>query len=67
MQRQHLFEFEDLPWVPALFAWDGTVSALRTYSPDELLEMARAVPGSDLYEWTTKNSGSALCLIGRPK
>jgi hypothetical protein len=56
-----------LPAIPALFAWDGTVSALRAYSPDELLVLARAVPGGDSYDWSARKSGTALCLIGRPK
>lgn len=56
-----------LPAIPLLFAWDGTVSALRAYSPDELLALARAVPGSDSYDWSTANSGTALGLIGRPQ
>lgn len=56
-----------LPAIPALFAWDGTVSALRAYAPEELLAMARAVPGGEGYEWDAGTSGSALYLIGRPK
>lgn len=56
-----------LPAIPMLFGWDGTVSALRAYSTDELLAIARAVPGSESYDWSAKNSGTALCLIGQPK
>lgn len=56
-----------LPLVPILFAWDGTVSALRAYSPEELLEIARAVPGADAYEWASEKGGMGLYLTGRPR
>ena len=55
-----------LPLIPALVAWDGTVSALRAYTPGELLELARSVPGGDRYAWDAGTSGSALYLTGRP-
>jgi hypothetical protein len=39
-----------VPIAPALFAWDGAVSTLRSYTAGELLELAHSVsaPG---YEW----------------
>lgn len=37
-----------IPLVPFLILWDGVVSALRTYSPDELREL---VEGLDDYDW----------------
>ncbi|MBS1819468.1 MAG: hypothetical protein JSU08_16165 [Acidobacteria bacterium] len=40
-----------LPLAPFVFAWDGTVSALRTYTADELLAMATSVTAEG-YEWT---------------
>ena len=55
-----------LPAIPALVAWDGTVSALRAYTPDELLELARSVPGSERYSWEAGVSGQALYLTGAP-
>jgi hypothetical protein len=55
-----------LPAIPLLVAWDGTVSALRAYTPDELLEIARTVPGSDEYVWEAGTAGSALYLTGTP-
>ena len=55
-----------LPAVPLLFAWDGTVSALRAYTPEELLELARAVPGGDGYQWRAATAGRALYLAGTP-
>lgn len=53
-----------LPLVPVLVAWDGTVSAMRAYAADELLALARAVPGADEYEWDAGVAGSALYLTG---
>lgn len=56
-----------LPAIPALVAWDGTVSALRAYTPDELLDIARSVPGADDYTWEAGVGGSALYLTGAPR
>jgi hypothetical protein len=56
-----------LPAIPVLVAWDGTVSALRAYTPEELLELARSVPGGDGYTWGSGVSGSALYLTGVPR
>jgi hypothetical protein len=56
-----------LPLIPLLTAWDGTVSALRAYSPEELLELARSVPGGDTYVWDAGQSRNALYLTGRPR
>ena len=39
-----------LPVAPAVVAWDGVVSSLRSYTVAELREMASSV-GSDDYEW----------------
>ncbi len=55
-----------LPVIPALYAWDGTISALRAYAPEELLAIAREVPGAEGYEWACERAGSALVLTGRP-
>ncbi|NUP04777.1 MAG: class I SAM-dependent methyltransferase [Polyangiaceae bacterium] len=55
-----------VPLVPALVAWDGTVSALRAYTPDELLGFARSVPGGDGYRWAADRAGPALYLTGIP-
>lgn len=56
-----------LPAIPLLVAWDGTASALRAYTPEELLELARSVPGGDQYEWAAGVEGAALYLTGRPR
>jgi len=55
-----------LPLIPALVAWDGTVSALRAYTPEELLELARSAPGAERYVWEAGTAGSALYLTGIP-
>lgn len=39
-----------VPVVPVAVLFDGVVSCLRTYTPDEMLAMAREV-GSEGYEW----------------
>jgi hypothetical protein len=55
-----------LPAIPLLFAWDGMVSGLRAYTPEELLTLAQAVPGSERYTWRATRGGTALCLLGYP-
>lgn len=55
-----------LPVIPTLVAWDGTVSALRAYTPDELRDIARATPGAEKYTWDVGVAGRALYVIGRP-
>ena len=39
-----------LPVSQAMFAWDGSISTLRTYTADELLALARSVTIAG-YEW----------------
>ena len=56
-----------VPAIPALVAWDGTVSALRAYTPDELLEIARSVPGAQGYDFDAGVAGQALYLTGSPR
>ncbi len=53
-----------VPAIPALFAWDGTVSALRAYTPEELLAIATSVPGSEHYHWEAARAGQSLLLTG---
>lgn len=55
-----------VPVIPLLFAWDGTVSALRAYLPEELEQIARSVPGGDRYTWKAEAKGKALYLAGIP-
>jgi len=56
-----------VPAIPMLFAWDGMVSSLRAYTPEELLALAHAVNGSERYVWKAARGGLGLCLIGHPK
>jgi hypothetical protein len=56
-----------LPAIPSLFAWDGMVSGLRAYTPEELLALAHAVRGSEGYVWQAKRGGMGLCLVGYPR
>jgi hypothetical protein len=56
-----------VPAIPVLVAWDGTVSALRAYTPEELLEIARSVPGAERYAWDAGVAGTALYLTGIPR
>jgi hypothetical protein len=66
VRGSHLVLTYLVPVVPLLFAWDGTVSALRAYTPDDVLAIARAVPGADGYEWSAGRAGRALFLTGVP-
>ena len=43
-----------LPLLPAAVAWDTLISTLRCYTPDELLELAQSVPGSQGYVWAVE-------------
>ena len=60
-----------VPAIPALFMFDGIVSQLRTYTPDELRDMTRSLqrPG---YRWevgTVKHPvlpGKVSYLLGLP-
>ncbi len=56
-----------LPAIALLYAWDATVSALRAYTPEEVLALAQAVPGAGGYVWESGRLGKALFLLGRPR
>ncbi|MEO5935948.1 MAG: class I SAM-dependent methyltransferase [Terriglobales bacterium] len=62
-----------IPIIPLAAIWDGTVSCMRTYSPAEMLEMARSVSGDDEYEWSAglKRTWSSFMpvsyLVGVPR
>ncbi|PZR07470.1 MAG: hypothetical protein DI539_23665 [Flavobacterium psychrophilum] len=40
-----------VPIVPLFVCWDGVVSSLRTYSIDEMKELANQVKGAENYHW----------------
>jgi hypothetical protein len=58
-----------LPIAPLLVLWDGVVSVLRRYRPDELLALCRDLPGS--LEWRVERSRrhgpAATFLVGTPR
>ncbi len=62
-----------IPAIPLLILFDGVVSCLRTYTPDELLELASSVKGDREYSWSAgevraKPQGLPVTyLIGVPK
>jgi len=59
-----------LPVIPFIVAWDGWVSHLRAYTPDELLRMTCKF--SDSYRWETRRlkirngQFTVTCLLGVP-
>lgn len=60
-----------IPLIPLVILWDGLVSCLRTYTPDELLAMANeATPGGS-YHWEAGETGDGpipvTYLIGWPR
>ena len=58
-----------VPLVPLLCLWDGTVSQLRAYHPDELDELASGAPMSS-FDWesgVTPGRMPITYLIGRPR
>lgn len=59
-----------LPVIPTVAFIDGVVSCLRTYTPDELRELARSVDGATGYDWTAGHAGGGpipmTYLIGLP-
>ena len=50
LTRPRLFWTYLVPLAPVAFAWDGFVSALRTYTPQELADLARSA-GTDRFAW----------------
>lgn len=59
-----------IPIVPLLVCWDGVVSSLRTYSIEEMKELANQVKGKENHHWEInriKSNGLNLFyLIGTP-
>jgi len=60
-----------LPIIPFTVAWDGWVSHLRAYTPEELLQMTCEL--SDSYRWETRSlkiqndQFTITCLLGVPE
>lgn len=58
-----LFWTYPVPSMPALVAWDGFVSCLRTYLPGELRALIASVPGADGYVWQVGEERNPAPLI----
>jgi len=60
-----------IPIVPLFVLWDGVVSVLRTYTPEEMQDMTKQLKGNEQYHWeigTTKEKGILVqYLLGYPK
>ena len=54
------------PLLPLVVAFDGGISALRSYTADELLAIARSAPGADRYHWDAGVAGHAVWMTGWP-
>ena len=62
--------FTIIPVIPFILAFDGIISILRTYSTEELVEVANRA-GTDNFRWEVRQSkelgwGQMTCLIGWP-
>ena len=59
-----------IPAIPVCTLWDGLVSVLRTYSVEEMEEMAATLQSGDSFTWEigekTSGSVSILYLLGYP-
>jgi hypothetical protein len=60
-----------IPILPAVVMFDGIVSCLRTYSPDQCLQLAAESDSEGKFEWRSgvkgSPSGGMTYLIGIPK
>ncbi|MET0794612.1 MAG: class I SAM-dependent methyltransferase [Polyangiaceae bacterium] len=71
LRASRLFLTYVLPVVPLCTWWDGVVSCLRAYSPEELTRLVAALPDND-YLWDIGRlpvpgaPASLVYLIGRP-
>lgn len=70
---QRLFFTYLIPLLPAAILFDGIVSILRVYGPDELTALVQTVPDHDTYDWQIgvepipKSPLSLSYLVGTPK
>ena len=73
LTRARFFFTYLIPLAPLMFAWDGAVSVLRSYTPAELKSFADAVTGNG-YAWKVERfevpgpfgEVPTTCLIGYP-
>ena len=58
------------PLIPLFVLWDGVVSVLRTYTPDEMLALAGAADGSSTFRWESgellEGPSTIQYLVGWP-
>lgn len=67
-----LFFTYAVPLIPLLVLFDGTMSMMRIYLPDELRELVQSLPGHDTFDWdigVTRTTGplGLTHLIGTPR
>ncbi|MCK6507281.1 hypothetical protein L6R53_28565 [Myxococcota bacterium] len=61
------------PVIALVNAWDGAVSVLRTYTPEEIRVILDSVPGAQAYTWEVGladapgMSSRVLYVVGRPE
>ena len=58
-----------IPLIPLLVLFDGTVSMLRIYQPDELRALVAGVPGQESYTWDIGEAPGLgpIHLVGTPR
>jgi hypothetical protein len=56
-----------LPAIPLLVLFDGTMSMLRLYMPDELRELVASLEGADTYDWDVGRTFTIIHLVGTPR
>ncbi|MEM7414426.1 MAG: hypothetical protein AAF389_02950 [Gemmatimonadota bacterium] len=59
-----------VPIVPLCVLWDGVISVLRTYSPEEMLEIAHRADPTGSFDWRVEVEGgktTVVWLAGLPR
>jgi len=60
-----------IPVLPLMVAFDGVVSVMRTYTPDELRAVIARVEGAERYSWEvgerTEKQVTLITLLGYPR
>ena len=54
-----------LPLVSFFVMWDGIVSALRTYTPDEVRAIITTIPEANLYDWDIRAEKAGQVTVFR--
>lgn len=72
LTAKQLFFTYIIPIFPLLIAWDGAISNMRTYTPDDMRELLDGLDSPD-YDWEVgrltkpRYPGTMLYLLGLPK